>query len=138
MTKASFISHRVTDEGLYIMGITGPGLLPDVETFVPRDDAEEFGWLDPLEEEAQTEETPTPEWFAEMQRLTSENAALRKIALDTRLNMALRDEIAVLRKLMSASSIVIRDVLEVEAFRLSEGAATKLDEIATHLQEVSK
>lgn len=79
MTKASFISHRVTDEGLYIMGITGPGLLPDVETFVPRDDAEEFGWLDPLEEEAQTEETPTPEWLAEMQRLTSENASLRAI-----------------------------------------------------------
>ncbi len=61
--------------------------------------------------------TPTPEWFAEMQRLTSENAALRKIVL--------------------ASSIDIRDVLEEEAFRLSESAAAKLDEVASHLQEMS-
>ncbi len=71
-----------------------------------------------MPEQPQTEETPTPEWFAEMQRLTSENAALRKIVL--------------------ASSIDIRDVLEEEAFRLSERAAAKLDEVATQLQEVGK
>lgn len=56
MQKAAFIRHRVAKEGLYIMGITGPGLLPDVEVFVPRDDAEEFGWIDPLEEDQQSED----------------------------------------------------------------------------------
>ena len=60
MQKAAFIRQRVAKEGLYIMGITGPGLLPDVEIFVPRDDAEEFGWIDPLEEEQQAEKEEVP------------------------------------------------------------------------------
>ena len=60
MQKAAFIRHRVAKEGLYIMGITGPGLLPDVEIFVPRPDAEEFGWIDPLEEDGIVEEEGVP------------------------------------------------------------------------------
>jgi hypothetical protein len=48
MQKASFINHKVTDEGVYVRGLTGPGFTPDIEIFVPRAEAEEFGWIDPL------------------------------------------------------------------------------------------
>jgi hypothetical protein len=46
MKRASFINHKVTPEGVYVRGLTAPGLTPDVEILVPRDDAEEFGWID--------------------------------------------------------------------------------------------
>lgn len=47
MIKAKFISHRVTEEGIYLSGITGSHCLtPDVELFVSRDEAVQFGWLD--------------------------------------------------------------------------------------------
>lgn len=49
MQKASFIDHKVTQEGVYVRGLTGPGFTPDVEILVPRDDAEEFGWIDPID-----------------------------------------------------------------------------------------
>lgn len=56
MKRAAFIDHKVTPEGVYIRGITESGLLfPDIEIFVPRDDAEEFGWIDPLTEEEEEE-----------------------------------------------------------------------------------
>jgi hypothetical protein len=49
MKRASFINHKVTEEGVYVRGLTGPGFTPDVEILVPRDDAEEFGWIDPID-----------------------------------------------------------------------------------------
>jgi hypothetical protein len=49
MKRASFINHKVTDEGVYVRGLTAPGFTPDVEIFVPRDDAEQFGWIDPID-----------------------------------------------------------------------------------------
>jgi len=53
MKKAAFINHKVTDEGVYIRGISEPGMGPDIEIFVPRDEAEMFGWIDPLEDETE-------------------------------------------------------------------------------------
>jgi len=55
MKRASFINHKVTDEGVYVRGLTGPGFTPDVEILVPRDDAEQFGWIDSEETEESTE-----------------------------------------------------------------------------------
>jgi hypothetical protein len=49
MKRASFINHKVTEEGVYVRGLTGPGFTPDVEILVPRDDAEQFGWIDPID-----------------------------------------------------------------------------------------
>lgn len=61
MQKASFINHKVTPEGVYIRGLTSPGFTPDIEILVPRDDAEEFGWIDPVDEEPTPAEEPNAE-----------------------------------------------------------------------------
>lgn len=47
--QAKFHDHKVTDKGLYIRGLSGPAMSPDVEIFVDREDAEQFGWIDPID-----------------------------------------------------------------------------------------
>jgi hypothetical protein len=52
-TPAQFYDHKVTPEGLYIRGMTQGQTIygHPVEIFVPRDMAESFGWIDPIEDE---------------------------------------------------------------------------------------
>lgn len=58
MNEASFFDHAVRDEGLYIRGMITSGRFQGqmVEIFVDREDAEMFGWIDPLEEEVEAED----------------------------------------------------------------------------------
>lgn len=68
MRRAVFIDHKVTDEGVYIRGLSQPGMGPDVEIFVPRAEAEMFGWIDPLEDET---ENPLSKAASEVKNLRS-------------------------------------------------------------------
>jgi len=66
-----FLDHRVAPEGLYIRGITRGvmALGATHEIFVPRETAELFEWVDPLEEEESAGEVHQVDYKQETRQL---------------------------------------------------------------------
>jgi len=61
-TNAEFDSHVVTPEGLYIRATITHGQHSGarVEFLIERSEAEDMGWIEPMEEMSEEEKLPTP------------------------------------------------------------------------------
>jgi hypothetical protein len=62
-TNAELTGHRIDVDGLHLEAVTNEGQL--ITILVPRDEAEMYGWIDPLPEQ-ETKSPEPPKVFTEL------------------------------------------------------------------------